>query len=137
MHQYFLKIVPTLFLPSDAKKVNSNSLDLDEEFLIWDGEWKNAYTNAIESNSYSVTESLSHLSPGSGRGLPGLYFYYDVSPIQSVIFYEKRRGSVRGSGFLPLITSACSLLGGAYVLMGLTDRLLNYINKKFFNDKFL
>ena len=33
----------------------------------------------IQSNQYSVTEHMSHLSPGSGRGLPGVYFYYEVN----------------------------------------------------------
>ena len=40
---------------------------------------------------YSVTEHMSHLSPGSGRGLPGIYFHYEVSPIHA-IFEEKRGG---------------------------------------------
>ena len=34
---------------------------------------------------------MSHLSPGSGRGLPGIYFHYEVSPIHA-IFEEKRGG---------------------------------------------
>ena len=32
------------------------------------------------SNQYSVTEHLRHINPGSGRGLPGVWFFYEVAP---------------------------------------------------------
>ena len=32
----------------------------------------------VASNQYSVTEHLRHISVGSGRGLPGVWFFYEV-----------------------------------------------------------
>jgi endoplasmic reticulum-Golgi intermediate compartment protein 3 len=78
--------------------------------------------STIESNQYSVTEHLRHLSPGSGRGLPGLYFYYEVSPVQA-IFTESRGSLTR------FLTSVCAIVGGSFVMMGLIDGLLGLIMK--------
>ena len=59
MYQYYIKVVPTRY-----RYLNGTE---------------------IESNQYSVTEYMRHLAPGSGRGLPGLYFYYEVLPIQALV----------------------------------------------------
>lgn len=96
MYQYYLKVVPTKYKS------------------------KNTKIGEIVSNQYAVTEHMSHLSPGSGRGLPGLYFHYEVSPIQAV-FEEKRGG---GFGFM---VSACAIVGGLFTVMGLVDRLVGYL----------
>jgi endoplasmic reticulum-Golgi intermediate compartment protein 3 len=89
MYQYYVKVVPTRY-----KALHS--------------------TQEIQSNQYSVTEHMSHLSPGSGRGLPGVYFYYELSPIQAL--FEEKRGGVLG-----FITSCCAIIGGAFSVMGLVD----------------
>jgi hypothetical protein len=92
MYQYYIKVVPTRY-----KKFNGQ---------------------VIQSNQYSVTEHKSHLAPGSGRGLPGIYFYYEVSPIQAL--FEENRG-----GFRSFVTSICAIAGGVFSLMRLVDILLN------------
>lgn len=92
MYQYYVKIVPTRY----------QALGQSE----------------IESNQYSVTEHLRHLSPGSGRGLPGVYFYYEISPISALVT-EKRRGAL-----FPFLTSCCAILGGVFTVMGLVDVVL-------------
>jgi hypothetical protein len=94
MYQYYIKVVPTKY-----KGLNTQTV--------------------IESNQYSVTEHLSHLAPGSGRGLPGVYFYYEVSPIQAYI-EERRSGSL-----WRFLTSVCAIVGGAFSMMGLLDVLLS------------
>jgi hypothetical protein len=66
---------------------------------------------------------MRHLSPGSGRGLPGVYFYYELSPVQAV-FEEKR-----GGGLLKFVTSVCAIVGGAYTVMGLVDVFLTWAFK--------
>jgi len=96
MYQYYVKVVPTKY----------KGLKME---------------TAMSSNQYSVTEHLSHLAPGSGRGLPGVYFYYEVSPIQASI--EEKRGS----NFLRFLTSACAIIGGAYSVMGLVDLFLGFV----------
>lgn len=92
MYQYYVKVVPTLYQRVDGSE--------------------------IESNQYSVTEHLRHLSPGSGRGLPGVYFYYQVSPI-SAQFVETRKP------FMQFLTSTCAIIGGTFTVMGIIDVLLS------------
>lgn len=94
MYQYYVKIVPTRYRFLDGRE--------------------------IESNQYSVTEHLRHLSPGSGRGMPGLYFYYQISPLQAT-FEEKRPSIFR------FLTSACAIVGGSFTVMGIIDLILNSI----------
>merc|ERR1712146_527899 len=77
----------------------------------------------ISSNQYSVTEHLRHLAPGSGRGLPGVYFYYETSPVQAI--FEETRGG--GRGFMRLLTNLCAIVGGTFTVMGLVDMLLNFL----------
>eukprot|EP00605_Chrysophyceae_sp_TOSAG23-4_P002248 GSChrysophyteH1.ASY1.ANO1.2492.1 assembled CDS len=87
MYQYYIKIVPTKY-----QKENE----------------------IIESNQYAVTEHLRHLAPGSGRGLPGVYFNYEISPVQAV--YEEKTAKLTS-----FVTSLCAILGGLYVVMGVID----------------
>lgn len=97
MHQYYIKVVPTRFVPPATGGL----------------QWK----EEVQSNQYSVTEHMSHLAPGSGRGLPGVYFYYEVSPITARIEHRTRP-------MLGFVTSLCALVGGAFSLMGLVDLML-------------
>jgi hypothetical protein len=92
MYQYYIKVVPTSYL-------------------------KYGETKEIESNQYAVTEHMRHVSPGTGRGLPGVYFYYELSPVLAV--FEETRGT-----FLRFLTSVCAILGGLFTVMGLVDKLL-------------
>lgn len=91
MYQYYVKIVPTVYEKYDGTE--------------------------IESNQYSVTEHLRHLSPGSGRGMPGVYFYYQVSPI-SAQFTETRKP------LMQFLTSTCAIIGGTFTVMGIIDVML-------------
>lgn len=97
MHQYYIKVVPTSY--------------------------KTLGKPVIESNQYSVTEHSRHLSPASDRGLPGIYFYYEISPV-SAAFEEKRRGSL-----LRFLTSVCAIVGGLFTVMGLIDTFVSYLLK--------
>ena len=102
MYQYYVKVVPTRYKGLNAKE--------------------------IESNQYSVTEHMRHLSPGSGKGLPGLYFYYEVSPVQAV-FEERRK-----SNFLSFVKNVCAIVGGAYTVMGIVDVMVGFTSKYFLKD---
>lgn len=93
MYQYYVKIVPTKYRYLSGQE--------------------------IESNQYSVTEHVRHLAPGSGRGVPGVYFYYELSPVQA-IFEETRKS------FTQFLTSICAILGGLFAVMGLIDIILNF-----------
>jgi len=65
MHQYFVKVVPTIYSGLDGTIINTNQ--------------------------FSVTEHYRAISmKGDGHGLPGVFFMYDLSPIM-VMFTEKQR----------------------------------------------
>ena len=93
MYQYYFKIVPTLY----------------------------RYLNGtvIQSNQFSVTEHLRHVNPGSGRGLPGVFFFYEVSPLHVEMVEGYRKG------YIPFLTSVCCVLGGVVTTMGLLDQLIH------------
>ena len=91
MFQYYLQVVPTVF-----------------RFL-------NGTT--IETFQYSVTEHTRHVDPGSNRGLPGVFFFYEVSALH-VEFEEYRRG------WTHFFTGVCAAVGGAFTVMGMLDRRL-------------
>jgi hypothetical protein len=98
MYQYYVKIVPTQYIYYDGREVHSNQ--------------------------YSVTEHVRNLAPGSGRGMPGIYFYYQLSPLNAK-FEEKRRS------FLTFLTSACAILGGCFTVMGIVDVIMNSLLRCF------
>jgi hypothetical protein len=57
MYQYFLKVVPTTY--SDVRNASTHT------------------------NQYSVTENFRDGGPAAtGRMLPGVFFFYDLSPIK-------------------------------------------------------
>eukprot|EP00904_Undaria_pinnatifida_P008970 jgi/Undpi1/5202/HiC_scaffold_2.g00484.m1 len=92
MHQYFLQLVPTVYRFTDGA--------------------------TVRSNQYSATEHLKHVHSGPSAGLPGVYFYYEVSPVQALV-EEKRRG------FLSFLTGACGVVGGVYTILGLVNAGIN------------
>jgi hypothetical protein len=91
MFQYYLQVIPTAF-----------------QFL-------NGTT--IQTFQYSVTEHTRHVDPGSNRGLPGVFFFYEVSALH-VEFEEFRRG------YSHFFTGVCAAVGGAFTVMGMLDRLM-------------
>ena len=92
MFQYYLQVVPTV-----------------HRFLNG---------TVIETFQYSVTEHTRHVDPGSNRGLPGVFFFYEVSALH-VTFEEYRRGWVH------FFTGVCAAVGGAFTVMGMVDRKLH------------
>lgn len=97
MYQYYLKIVPTKYESYDGKE--------------------------IESNTYAVTEHFRKLGNSMQDVLPGVYFYYNISPIQAK--FIERRGSV----MFRFLTSIFALVGGSYTFMGIVDLFITYMFK--------
>ena len=87
-YQYYLKVVPTRYTTMG--------------------------NSTIMSNQYSVTESYKEPMPGGMQQLPGVFFFYDLSPVQ-VNFKEERRS------FFTFITSACAIVGGLFTISGIVD----------------
>ena len=92
MYQYYIQIVPTLY-----KFLNGTE---------------------ILTNQYSVTEHMRHVHPGSNKGLPGVYFFYEVSALH-VQIEEYRHGWVR------FLTSVAGVVGGIFSAMSMADLYLH------------
>eukprot|EP00201_Polytomella_parva_P020208 CAMPEP_0175043532 /NCGR_PEP_ID=MMETSP0052_2-20121109/3244_1 /TAXON_ID=51329 ORGANISM="Polytomella parva, Strain SAG 63-3" /NCGR_SAMPLE_ID=MMETSP0052_2 /ASSEMBLY_ACC=CAM_ASM_000194 /LENGTH=374 /DNA_ID=CAMNT_0016306611 /DNA_START=547 /DNA_END=1671 /DNA_ORIENTATION=+ len=87
MYQYFIKVVPTEFQPLDGA--------------------------LTKSNQFSVTKNYKE-GQGMGRSLPGVFFFYDLSPIK-VRIAEKKESK------LHFLTNVCAIVGGAFTVAGLVD----------------
>lgn len=88
MYQYYFQVVPT--------------------------EYKFLNGTTIQTNQYSVIEHMRHVTPNSNRGLPGVYFYYEVSPLH-VRIEEYRHGWIR------FFTSVAAVVGGVFSAMKMMD----------------
>ena len=73
---------------------------------------------SIQTNQYSVTEHLRHVNPGGGRVLPGVFFFYEISPLHVEIVEDYRKG------YLGFFTSVCAIVGGVVTTMGMLDQML-------------
>eukprot|EP00286_Rhodomonas_abbreviata_P003700 CAMPEP_0181346718 /NCGR_PEP_ID=MMETSP1101-20121128/33479_1 /TAXON_ID=46948 /ORGANISM="Rhodomonas abbreviata, Strain Caron Lab Isolate" /LENGTH=297 /DNA_ID=CAMNT_0023458853 /DNA_START=623 /DNA_END=1516 /DNA_ORIENTATION=+ len=87
MYQYFVKVVPTSY-----KYLNGTEVD---------------------TNQFSSTQHFRKLE-GLQRGLPGVFFFYDLSPIKAT-FQES------SSSFLHFLTGVCAIVGGVFTVAGMLD----------------
>lgn len=96
MHQYFIKVVPTIYT--------------------------NIRGRSIESNQFSVTEHFKSSEVGHSRTLPGVFFFYDLSPIK--VTYKEDHAS-----FLHFMTHICAIVGGIFTIAGIVDALIYHGEK--------
>ncbi|KDP41359.1 hypothetical protein JCGZ_15766 [Jatropha curcas] len=61
--------------------------------------------HTIQSNQFSVTEHFRSAEAGRLQALPGVFFFYDLSPIK-VTFTEQH------VSFLHFLTNVCAIVGG-------------------------
>jgi endoplasmic reticulum-Golgi intermediate compartment protein 3 len=80
-------------------------------YRYWNG-------TTVQTFQYSVTEHLRHVSPASNRGMPGVFFFYDVSPLHVEI------SEVYRTGYTAFCTSVCAIVGGVITVMGMVDQYL-------------
>lgn len=71
----------------------------------------------IQTNQFSVTEHMRHVNPGSSRGLPGVFFFYEVSALH-VVIEESRKG------WVAFFTSVAAIVGGVVTVMGMVDQMI-------------
>jgi len=126
MYQYFLKVVPSSY--TDLRNTSTSS------------------------NQYSVTEHFK-TSAGSGGGavLPGVFFFYDLSPIKArrcvttshpttslgcnsssqPLTLSRLQVSVVESrpSFLHFLTNVCAILGGIFTVSGIVDAAYFHADK--------
>jgi hypothetical protein len=90
MYQYFLKVVPTVFTK------------------------KSRGVGETSTNQFSVTDHFVSVDAEQGQHLPGVFFFYDLSPIKVNIV--ERRDSVFG-----FTTNLCAIVGGVFAVSGILD----------------
>ncbi|KAI3920012.1 hypothetical protein MKW98_001268 [Papaver atlanticum] len=107
MYQYFIKVVRTVYTDISG--------------------------HTIQSNQFSVTEHFRGAGYGQSRSIPGVFFFYDLSPIK-VTFTE---GHV---SFLHFLTNVCAIVGGVFTVSGIVDSFIYHgqraIKKKMEIGKF-
>jgi hypothetical protein len=89
MYQYYLKVVPTVY-------------EMD------------AAPEPIASYQYSATTHMRKLHPTTQRGVPGVFFYYDFSPI-SVTIAEERLPFGR------FLVELAAVVGGVFAIARFLD----------------
>ncbi|GAB0138019.1 hypothetical protein EsDP_00006266 [Epichloe bromicola] len=109
-YMYFVKIVPTSYLP-----------------LGWEEKLKNG-DGRIETHQYSVTSHRRSLQGGndaaeghaerqhSQGGIPGVFFSYDISPMKVV---NRQEPAKTFTGFL---AGLCAIVGGTLTVAAAVDR---------------
>ncbi|XP_010939627.1 uncharacterized protein [Elaeis guineensis] len=107
MYQYFIKVVPTVYTDISGR--------------------------TIQSNQFSVTEHFRSDDVGRIQSLPGVFFFYDLSPIK-VTFTEEH------VSFLHFLTNVCAIVGGIFTVSGILDSFIYHgqraIKKKMELGKF-
>ncbi|KAJ3222775.1 hypothetical protein HK099_001943 [Clydaea vesicula] len=90
MFQYFVKVVGT-------------------EFNFMNG-------TKAQTNQFSVTENERDVSPqvGSGGGIPGVFFNYEISPML-VVYKEYQKP------FAHFLTDVCAIVGGIFTVASMLD----------------
>merc|ERR1712159_408747 len=91
MYQYFVKIVPT--------------------------NYENLKGEVLKTNQFSVTYHYRELDQSVGRGLPGVFVFYDLSPIMCT-FKETQRPLSK------FLISLCAIVGRIFTVSGLIDRVI-------------
>ncbi|XVF01594.1 hypothetical protein REPUB_Repub04eG0101900 [Reevesia pubescens] len=97
MYQYFIKVVPTIYTDIRGRTVHSNQ--------------------------YSVTQHFKNLEFIHPNSHPGVFFFYDFSPIK-VIFKEEH------ISFLHFITNICAVIGGIFTVAGIIDSFVYHGQRK-------
>jgi len=125
---YFVKVVPTAYLPLGWEK--SSSLQDVQHELIELGSYGRGDQGSIETYQYSVTSHKRSILGGDSSkdghkermhaqgGIPGVFFSYDISPMK-VINRETRVKSFTG-----FLVGVCAVIGGTLTVAAALDRAL-------------
>ncbi|KAJ1966372.1 hypothetical protein IWQ62_002443 [Dispira parvispora] len=100
---YIMSVVPTIY--SDAKH------------------------NVLITNQYAVRDFIKEYDEKYPRGVPGIFFRYDMEPI-SVRITESAPSLLR------ILTRLCAAVGGIFVCAGIAHRLLHAFVTGWFGDRF-
>lgn len=91
LYQYFIKVVPTKYTDTRGR--------------------------TVQSNQYSVTEHFRDAESGHSPPVPGVFFFYDISPIKVTLKEEHET-------FLHFMTHICAIIGGIFTVAGIIDSFI-------------
>lgn len=126
-YMYFLKIVPTSYLPLGWEKTWSG---FREEHSAELGSFGASADGSVETHQYSVTSHKRSLAGGDDAaeghqerlhargGIPGVFFSYDISPMKVINREEKAKS------FLGFVAGLCAIVGGTLTVAAAIDRAL-------------
>eukprot|EP00834_Sanchytrium_tribonematis_P000026 NODE_2_length_91304_cov_0.692462.p26 type:complete len:367 gc:universal NODE_2_length_91304_cov_0.692462:5220-4120(-) len=79
----------------------------------------------LSTNQYSVTHHYRDVGSSNGQatGLPGVFFDFDISPIQ--IHYREYKSS-----WIEMLINICAIVGGVFTVAGLIDSFVYYTERK-------
>ncbi|KAL2232009.1 UNVERIFIED_CONTAM: Endoplasmic reticulum-Golgi intermediate compartment protein 3, partial [Sesamum indicum] len=78
--------------------------------------------HVIQSNQFSVTEHVKGAELGQLQSLPGVFLFYELSPIK-VTFTETH------VSFLHFLTNVCAIVGGVFTVSGIIDSFVYHGQK--------
>ncbi|KAJ4297244.1 ER-derived vesicles protein erv46 [Collariella sp. IMI 366227] len=126
-YMYFVKIVPTSYLPLGWERTWAGFRDQHHAEL---GSFGASADGSIETHQYSVTSHKRSLTGGDDAaeghqerlhargGIPGVFFSYDISPMKVINREEKAKS------FLGFLAGLCSIVGGTLTVAAAVDRAL-------------
>ncbi|KAL2125108.1 hypothetical protein VTJ04DRAFT_1473 [Mycothermus thermophilus] len=126
-YMYFIKIVPTSYLPLGWEKTWAGFREEHHKEL---GSFGTSADGSVETHQYSVTSHKRSLAGGDDSkeghserqhargGIPGVFFSYDISPMK-VINREERPKT-----FLGFVAGLCAIVGGTLTVAAAVDRAL-------------
>lgn len=108
--QYYLKVVPTVWLAHDTKPGAAAEANPDASHET------KLTGEQVRSNQYSVKTFYRAAVVNGNRMniLPGVFFVYDLSPFMVQI-------TTRSESLWQLVTSLCAIVGGVVTVSGLID----------------
>uniref|UniRef100_A0A4W2FFB4 Endoplasmic reticulum-Golgi intermediate compartment protein n=1 Tax=Bos indicus x Bos taurus TaxID=30522 RepID=A0A4W2FFB4_BOBOX len=126
MFQYFVKVVPTVYMKVDGESALGQGLARltlpcpSLLSLLWPVEQHlcRRVECVLRTNQFSVTrhEKVANGLMGD-QGLPGVFVLYELSPMM-VKLTEKHRS------FTHFLTGVCAIIGGMFTVAGLIDSLI-------------
>ena len=111
--QYFIKIVPTIYIDGRGRTTKSNQFSFTHKFTPV-GEGSDA-KKALEHEGH---HGHGHRHPQMISALPGVFFVYELSPF---VMHKE----VEDVGFFHFFTRACSVVGGAFTISGIVSSLMH------------
>lgn len=127
-YMYFVKIVPTSYLPLGWEKRVKAGYKMEDHSADLGG-FGRSVDGSVETHQYSATMHKRSLAGGDDAaeghqerqhakgGIPGVFFAYDISPMKVVNREE------RSKTFTGFLAGLCAIIGGTLTVAAAVDRM--------------